>query len=155
MPSLTPVGVLDGPVRAAGILHFEPNLTGNGHQLHRLPAWTQPQVVDPAMLLMRNMPAGARLELVTDATVIELDVQLTILRVDGQGVGATFDLVIDGEIVETLRSDHGNLLSVDMETGGLAIDPNGSTTITFAGLARGRSWWRSGFPTRRRSSSSS
>src|SRR5690349_8535380 len=132
--ALTPVDVVGGAVRAAGILHFEPSITG-GHSLHRLPAWTQPQVVDPAFVLMRGMPSGSRFELVTDATTIELDVQMTIIQLgDEQGNGGSFDLVVDGELVDGIVSYDGTVLIVNMETGALDFRPAGPTTIRFDGL---------------------
>jgi hypothetical protein len=137
MAALERVEVLGGPIRAAGILHFEPNLTGTGHQLHRLPAWTQPQAVDPALQLVRAMPSGARLEMTTDATTIELDVQLTVIKLDGEGVGATFDLVVDGQLVDTVRTFEGTTLLLDTETRGMALEPGGPTTVRFAGLPSG------------------
>ena len=53
-------------MRLAGVLHLEP--AAAGHSLHRLPGWTAPQVVDPALMLIRGMPSGCRVEMVTDAT---------------------------------------------------------------------------------------
>lgn len=134
---MTAVDVLGGPVRAAGVLHFEPSPTGAGHSLHRLPQWTQPQVVDPALMLMRGMPSGCRLEMVTDATTIELDVQLTMLTLDGSGVGGSFDLVVDGVLVDNVRTDEGTTIDVNMSTGEFGFDVGGATTIRFEGLAAG------------------
>src|SRR5207302_9418916 len=42
----------------------------------RLPGWTRPQIVDPALALLVTMPAGVRLEFNTDAREPELDVLL-------------------------------------------------------------------------------
>lgn len=134
--ALAPVDVTGGAVRLAGILHLEPALAG--FSLHRLPAWTQPQVVDPAMHLMRGMPSGCRLEVVTDATTLELDVQLTVVRLDEQpSLGAGFDLVIDGELVDGVKSTEGTLITVNMETGEIGMDFGGPTTIRFAGMPAG------------------
>lgn len=135
--ALTPVDVVGGAVRAAGILHFEPSLTG-GHALHRLPAWTQPQVVDPAFVLMRGMPSGCRFEMVTDATVIELDVQMTMIQIgDQEGNGGAFDLVVDGALVDGVVARDGTLLVVDMETGAFDLRPGGPATVRFEGLPAG------------------
>lgn len=131
--ALAPVDLQGGAIRLAGILHLEPALAG--YSLHRLPAWTQPQVVDPAMHLMRGMPSGCRLEVVTDATTIELDVQLTVVRLDEEpSLGAGFDLVIDGELVDGVKSTDGTLITVNMETGEIGWDLGGPTTIRFEGM---------------------
>jgi hypothetical protein len=134
--ALVPVDVFGGAARLAGILHLEP--AAAGFALHRLPAWTQPQVVDPAMHLMRGMPSGCRLEVVTDATTLELDVQLTVVRLDEQpSLGAGFDLVIDGELVDGVHSTQGNLITVNMETGEIGMEFAGPTTIRFEGMPAG------------------
>ena len=59
-------------LRFAGVQDIE--RTDAGLALRRLPAWTRAQVVDPAFQLLVGMPTGARLELDTDTTVIELEV---------------------------------------------------------------------------------
>jgi hypothetical protein len=124
-------------VRLAGVLHLEPSMTG-GYALHRLPAWTQPQALDPAMALMRGMPSGCRLEVVTDATAIELEVQMTMVQIgDAPGPGGAFDLVVDGELVDGVASREGTLLKVDMESGAFDLVPGGSTTVRFDGMAAG------------------
>lgn len=135
--AMTAVDVIGGAVRAAGVVHFEPSPTGAGHSLHRLPQWTQPQVVDPALQLMRGMPSGCRLEMVTDATTIELDVQLTMVTLDGKGVGAGFDLVIDGILVGNVRTHEGTTINVDMSTGDFGFEPGGPTTVRFEHLSAG------------------
>ena len=70
--ALTPVDVLGGAVRAAGIVELEP--TDRGIVLHRMPAWARVQHNDIALAMLETMPSGGRLEMVTDATTIELDV---------------------------------------------------------------------------------
>lgn len=135
--ALTPVDWTGGGVRVAGVLHLEPNATGTGYALHRLPAWTQPQVVDPGMHLLRAMPTGCRIELVTDATTVELDVQLTLLELSGRSVGACFDLVVDGALVGSVRTFEGTTISIDQETQAFGITDGGPTTVRFQGLAPG------------------
>ena len=66
MAELRSIDVTSGAVRLAGVLHLEPSLLGRGYALHRLPGWTQPQVVDPALQLIRGMPSGCRIEMDTE-----------------------------------------------------------------------------------------
>jgi lysophospholipase L1-like esterase len=133
-------------LRLAGVLHLEPAI-GGGHSLHRLPGWTQPQVVDPALALIRQMPSGARIEVVTDGSAVELDVQLTVLQLnDAPPVGASFDLEVDGELVGNVVSHDGTKLRVDMETGAIDFEPGGPTTIRFDGMPAGEKLLRVWLP---------
>ncbi len=135
MPDLHTVDHLGGAVRLAGVLHLEP--AAAGHSLHRLPGWTAPQVVDPALMLIRGMPSGCRVEMVTDATAVELEVQLTIIQLDDNNVGAAFDLVVDGELVDGLVTRDGTTLKIDMASGAMEFLPGGPTTVRFEGLPPG------------------
>ena len=79
----------------AGIVELEP--TPGGTLLHRMPGWARAQHNDIALSLIETMPSGGRLEMVTDATCIEVDVQLTLLQVGPEpGPPATFELLVDG-----------------------------------------------------------
>jgi lysophospholipase L1-like esterase len=143
MADLRSVDVTSDAVRLAGILHLEPSIHGRGHALHRLPGWTKPQVVDPALLLIRAMPSGCRVEMVTDATAIELDVALTMVQLGDDRTGAGFDLVVDGELVDGTVSHDGTVFVVDMETGAISIEPGPPTTVRFelaAGEKRVEVW---------------
>src|SRR5689334_14584225 len=128
MAELTPVSFEQ--VRFGGIVEREP--TDAGLSLHRLPAFARAQVDDPAMALLSDMPAGGRLEVVTDATAIELDVQLTLLQTDDEPINAAvFDVEVDGEIVQTVRSTEGTVIVMIRATGGFDIRSGGSTTVRF------------------------
>lgn len=121
---------------AAGIVGaLDRDVTPDGIVLRRLPAWTRPQIADPALGVLLTMPAGVRLELVTDTAELELDVLLTVLQI-GQSpvVPAAFDLVVDGDAVDTQRTTEGTKIVVDMTTGAIDFQPGDPTTIRFAGL---------------------
>lgn len=97
--------------------------------------WARAQHNDVALSLMETMPSGARLEMTTDATRIELDVQLTMLQLgDTPGLPAAFDLVVDGKLLQTQTTRTGTVIVVDRETGATDFRPGGPTTVTFAGL---------------------
>src|SRR5688572_28310420 len=107
----------------------------DGIRLRRLPDWTRHQLVDPALALLVTMPAGVRLELVTDATELELDVLLTVLQLgDAPVVPACFDLVVEGEVVDAQHSTEGTRIVVDMDTGAVDFQPGEPTTIRFERL---------------------
>ena len=125
------IDLVDGPVRIAGIGEVAPTATGLA--LHRLPAWARRRSADPALDLLQAMPAGGRLELATTGAapgVLEIDVQLTLVQPGREpGPAATFDVVIDGEVVATIATRAGTLIVVDPETGAIDIVPGGPTTV--------------------------
>jgi hypothetical protein len=115
--------------------HLDLDRTADGIVPRRLPGWTRPQLLDPALGLLVTMPAGVRLALETDTTEIELDVMLTVLQLgDADVVPATFDAVVDGEVVDGQVSTDGTRIVVDMRTGAIDIQPGSPTTIRFEGL---------------------
>ena len=136
MPALTAVDVADGAIRAAGILEVEP--TAGGLVLHRLPPFARAQHNDISLPLLETMPSGARLEMVTDARTIELDVQLTHVQLGPEpGPAAAFDLVVDGELAGLEATREGTLIVVDRRTGAADLRMGGPTTVRFDGLPAG------------------
>ena len=106
-----------------------------GIRLRRLPDWSRHQLVDPALALLVTMPAGVRLELLTDATELELDVHGTVLQLgDAPVVPACFDLVVDGEVVDGQPTTEGTRIVVDLTTGAIDFQRGGPTIIRFTGL---------------------
>ena len=109
--------------------------TADGVILRRLPAWTKHQIVDIAFGLLTTIPAGVRLELSTDATEVELDVQLTVLQLgDDEPIPAAFDVVVDGEVVDSQQATEGTRIVIDRKTGAIDFRPGGPTTIRFGAL---------------------
>jgi hypothetical protein len=136
MGGLKPVDVLGGAVRAAGLLELEP--TERGIVLHRMPAWARAQHNDIALSMLEGMPSGCRLEMVTDATTIELDVHLTLVQLGSEpATPAGFDLVVDGELVGGDSTTTGTLITIDRFTGAVDIQSGGPATVRFDGLAAG------------------
>lgn len=117
-------------VRVAHALGME---TGpNGTVFHRFPAWARARTTAPSFPLVESMPTGVRLEMRTTATRLELDVVLTIIENDGVEIApAVFDLVADGEVVDTRRTSVGHHVLVDSRTGAVDIVPGEPTTIVF------------------------
>jgi GDSL-like Lipase/Acylhydrolase family len=136
MADLTEVDVLGGAVRAAGIVELEPS--DAGIVLHRMPAWARAQHNDIALAMLETMPSGGRLEMVTDATVLELHVQLTLVQLGSEpGPAAAFDLVIDGDLTAVESTRTGTLIVIDRFTGAIDFQPGGPATIRFEGLPAG------------------
>ncbi len=99
-------------VKVVGALDFD--RSADGITPRRLPAWTRPQV--PAFMeIMVKQPAGVRLQIATDATCLELDVCLTRIQMVGREPRkATFDLVCDGERLDSREEASGHILKVDL-----------------------------------------
>jgi len=134
--ALQPVDVLGGAVRAAGILELEP--TERGIVLHRMPAWARSQHNDIALPMLETMPSGCRLEMVTDATTLELDVHVTMVQLGSEpSTPAGFDLVVDGELVAGESTRTGTLIVIDRYTGAVDIRSGDPTTIRFDDLPVG------------------
>lgn len=111
---------------------LEVEQTPNGIALHRLPRWARAQSFEPMLALVEAMPAGVRLAFRTDATELELDVDLTIIKLaDKPAIPAAFDLVVDGKLQDSVTSITGTTLSLDAN-GELVITPGESDTIRFA-----------------------
>lgn len=129
---------LDGDaVALVGALDLDRSATGWAPR--RLPAWTRPQIPDVFMDAMVQMPSGVRLRFATDATDLELDVMLTLFRIEPYPLEpVVFDLVVDGELAAQVSSAEGTVLHVDVaHPERLRIDAGEPTTIAFAGLAAG------------------
>jgi hypothetical protein len=117
--SLPVTGVLDQVVSSTGVTY------------RRLPAWTRAQVVEPMLDLAATMPSGGRLAFRTASSVLELDVQLTGIRVgDLPERHPAFDLVVDDVVVAThLVEDHMTFHVVGPKPEDLTLLPGGPATV--------------------------
>jgi len=123
-------------IRLAGAL--DRDMTADGIILRRLPGWTRHQITDIQLALMVTMPAGVRLEFQTDATDIELDVMLTLLRINDRPLKpAAFDLVVNGELVDSVGTAEGTRILYDAFTDTVEFELGRPTTVSFAGLNAG------------------
>jgi hypothetical protein len=139
MAPLESVDVLGESVRVAGIVELEP--TNAGIVLHRMPPWAREQHNDLALSLIETMPSGARLEMVTDATCIEVEVHLTLLQVGPEpGPPASFELVVDGQTTSTQETRTGTLILIDRQTGAIDFQTGGPTTMRFDSLPAGEKY---------------
>lgn len=125
------------PVRVAGIVELAP--TPEGATTQRLPAWARSQFMEVAIATVSSMPSGGRLEMVTDATTIELDLLVTRIGFPGRDPWpATLDLVVDGAIVTTAATEEGHLFRLQLPPStSFDLEPGNATTIRFDGLAPG------------------
>lgn len=124
------IALADLPV--VGALELE--ATADGLAVHRLPAWARAQSFEPMLALVERMPAGVRVCLHTDATELELDVDLQIVALaERPPIPGVFDLVVNGEVKESVSTIVGTHLSLDLK-GELVITPGPTETVRFENL---------------------
>jgi hypothetical protein len=121
-------------IRVAGAL--DTDVTADGVVFRRLPAWTRHQIMDIALGLLITMPAGVRLEFVTDSAAIELDVMLTgLIMNERPRKPMVFDLVVDGAVAASQESVTGTWIHLDTFTEKVEFETGGPTTIRFDNVA--------------------
>jgi lysophospholipase L1-like esterase len=127
-------GIAGEPVRLAGALSSHP--AEHGQAPSRLGPVAEAQAMDPQLLWMGRSPSGVRLELETDADVIELDAHVTRLRfLDTYPFPAAFDLVIDGDDVRSVvTTETATWHLTDLATGQMTHIAHPPTTIRFEDL---------------------
>jgi hypothetical protein len=123
-------------VTFAGALDLD--ATETGFIPRRLPAWTRPQIPDVAMDAVVQMPSGVRLVLTTSTSCLEIDVQVTLVRQLPRPLKpASFDLVVDGQVVSQAETTTGNVINLGPGPDDLAFDVGGPTTVSFPDLPAG------------------
>lgn len=113
--------------------------TPQGLRPHRLPARARAQISDGYLSVAESQPSGVRLVFRTDATAVELDTLRTKMayeeappRPDG-----TYDLLVDGELVDRGTTSGGNVLLTDMAATRRELTPGEVGTVRFAALPPG------------------
>lgn len=87
--------------------------TGQGVLVRRLPRWTAEQITDSYLGMLVSMPAGACLRFRTASSFLQLDVALTGMHAgELPATPVAFDVVVDGEPVETVRVQEQSVLHV-------------------------------------------
>ncbi|MEV7152642.1 GDSL-type esterase/lipase family protein [Streptomyces sp. NPDC093084] len=103
-----------------------------GFALHRAPAAGRAQLADTAYEIVSTMPSGVRLEMLTDATGIEVDAQLTqVVMAGSEPPDVVFDLVVDGELRPPVTTSHRTLIRVDPDTMAQDEHPAPPATVRF------------------------
>lgn len=112
--------------------------TDRGLRPHRLPEWARAQTDDPQLRLVEAQPAGVRVAMRTAATRLELEVLPTKRAYAGvpPRPDGTYEVLVDGQLVDELTVPGGNVLTVDMMTGSHTFEPGEPTTLV-VGLPAG------------------
>ncbi|MGW2910348.1 SGNH/GDSL hydrolase family protein [Streptomyces asoensis] len=104
-----------------------------GVTLHRSPDTGRARLDDRAFDFSSSVPSGVRLEMLTDATALELDVVLSVVLLPGMpAAGSVFDLVVDGELREPVVATGQSPVYLDPATGSLEARPAEPCTVRFA-----------------------
>ncbi|MFI1922125.1 SGNH/GDSL hydrolase family protein [Streptomyces sp. NPDC020377] len=103
-----------------------------GVTLHRSPDAGRARLADRAFDFNSAVPSGVRLEMLTDATELELDARLTVVLPLGMpSGGSVFDLVVDGELREPVVATEQSPVFFDPATGSLEAGPAEPATVRF------------------------
>ena len=120
-----------------GALMLEPG--PRGMQLHRVPAWARAQNWDGQLTMTEAQPAGVRVVLRSDGTVLELNALRTTVayrsappRPDG-----AYDLLVDGVLTRQSSMDGGDVLTLDIGAASPEHLPGPVGTVRFEGLPPG------------------
>ena len=112
-----------------GALERETDADG-GVTFHRAPRTGRAAVGSTALDYVSATPSGVRLEGVTDAAVIE--VEIGILRALYPGTaseGSAFDVVVDAVAREAVVVTAERIVPIDLATGGVELGPGARSTI--------------------------
>ncbi|OIJ64314.1 SGNH/GDSL hydrolase family protein [Streptomyces mangrovisoli] len=116
----------------AGALALEKTAAPTGVVLHRSPAFGRLQLAYQGFEFSSTVPSGVRFEMLTDATVVEIDTRLIAIPPPGAtSPGTVFDLVVDGELRDPVVTDARTPVLPDLATGAFEADPGRHTTLRF------------------------
>ncbi|MGD7788372.1 GDSL-type esterase/lipase family protein [Propionibacteriaceae bacterium Y1700] len=112
---------------------LEVETTARGLRPHRLPDAVRRRDADSQLLMTEAEPSGVRLALHTAATVLELETLPTRRFYPGAPARphGSYDLVVDGELQDRQSVDGGDILALDMATGGHDLRPGVPGTLRF------------------------
>jgi hypothetical protein len=80
---------------------------------------------------LASSPTGVRLRFVTDSPTVGLELLATHLGIGEDVYGATIDLVVDGELVQSRAFGEGNVVVVDPATNRFDFRPGEAVTLSF------------------------
>ncbi|MBB3733997.1 SGNH/GDSL hydrolase family protein [Nonomuraea dietziae] len=104
----------------------------SGVTFHRSSSTVRARLDDMGLDSMSAVPAGIRMEALTDASALILDVQLTeFLMLGATSSGSAFDLVLDGELRDPVTTTEQTLVVIDPVTWTMEHQPTGPATLRF------------------------
>ncbi|ASW56213.1 GDSL-type esterase/lipase family protein [Plantactinospora sp. KBS50] len=110
--------------------------TAHGVRPHRLPAWARAQGPGPQLDMVEAQSSGVRISFRTCATAVELDALATRRGYTGFPArpDGVYDLLVDGRLTAQRSVPGGNLIAIDMATGGTDFRAGPAGTVAFSGL---------------------
>ncbi|GAA1803663.1 GDSL-type esterase/lipase family protein [Nesterenkonia flava] len=119
-----------------GAVELEP--TARGLLPRRLPGWALEQNIDPMVERVTAEPSGVRLEFLTRAGVVELEVYATAYAgEDWQPAFRTYDLVVDGVLHAQASATSGRVIQVDPATRRQQVREGSTSALRFEDLPAG------------------
>ena len=89
-------------------------------------------MLDPFLDYHSSVPSGVRLEVITDCSMLEFDVELQHMVLPGlPSKGSAFDIIVDGELREPVWTKIERLILLDVTTRELALQPPNPVTLRF------------------------
>ena len=112
--------------------------TASGLTPRRVPAWAEREVPDELMRFDVGTPAGVYLDFETEATSIRLDAVFIRIEIAWTSlVETSIDLVVDGELVESVPITEGPIFRLEEDLMS-STGPGAGASIAFQPLASGR-----------------
>ncbi|WP_432246168.1 SGNH/GDSL hydrolase family protein (plasmid) [Arthrobacter sp. G.S.26] len=106
--------------------------TPAGISIHRSSPRTRAQLADPAFDFPSATPSGVRIDAITTAEWIEVDLALTRFRMLGESLHATsVDLIVDGELRPSLPITSTTVISADRAGRGMTVERAVPQTLRF------------------------
>ena len=110
----------------------EPASGPTGTVLHRSSAADRARLGDPGFDFMSGVPSGVRLETLTDAALLEVDVQLQrVVNAGAAPARSAFDVLVDGRLQPPVPVPQETVIVLDPATGGVDVRPAGPATVRF------------------------
>lgn len=102
-----------------------------GVTFHRSSSADRARLADPAFDFMSTVPSGVRIEALTTASVLEIDVDLRRVVSPGTTSASVVDVVVDGRLLAPVTAAEETVLVIDPVTGGMDVRPGGTATLRF------------------------
>lgn len=113
-----------------GAVSIEPGVQGTA--VHRTSPRTRAQIGDPSLDYVSGTTSGVRVEMVTTAQWLELDLALTRAGVNEQAFHeAALDVIVDGALLAPHPITSATKVRANLITGDVTIDPAGPQTFRF------------------------
>jgi hypothetical protein len=95
---------------------LEATIDPTGVTFHRVPGSARARMADLGLDFASMWTSGVRIEALTDASVLELDVHFMQFTYGMTSTGTTVDVVVDGRLRDPVRAVEDSIVQVDRAT---------------------------------------